>query len=234
MPCFVILVVAILLHISARMLGGGWQMGTNKKKELAAGPKPRTWVQTDRKAHDSWALLIAKKPRAAQLLHALVAHMGHKNAVVASLKVLSDLMGVSTDTVRRSIKVLRAEKWVQVVSIGKGREAAYVVNDRVAWGEKRSSMNHLSTFSAKVIADKGDQDEETLETKELRGIPLLYPGEQQVPAGDGLEPPSQPSFEGMEPDLPAIMRDEQGNTWEIDQETGEMQRRITDQEKAPT
>lgn len=201
-------------------------MGTNKKKELAAGPKPKTWVQTERKAHESWALLIAKKPRAAQLLHVLVAHMGHKNAVVASLKVLSDLMGVSTDTVRRSIKVLNADNWVQVVSIGKGREAAYVVNDRVAWGEKRATMNHLSTFSAEVIADKGDQDAETLETKELRGIPHLYPGEKQSPAGGGLEPPSQPSLEGMEPDLPAILRDGEGNEWEVDRKTGEMQRLI--------
>lgn len=197
-------------------------MGTNKEQTLAAGPKPKTWVQTDRKAHEDWALLIAKKPRAAQLLHVLVAHMGHKNAVVASLKVLSDLMGVSTDTVRRSIKVLQADKWVQVVSIGKGREAAYVVNDRVAWGEKRSSMNHLSTFSAEVIADRGDQDEKTLETTELRGIPHLYPGEQQMPTGEGIDPPSQPSLEGMEPDLPAIVRDDQGNEWEIDHETGEL------------
>jgi Fe2+ or Zn2+ uptake regulation protein len=203
-------------------------MGTNKNRALAAGPKPKTWVQTERKAHESWALLIAKKPRAAQLLHVLVAHMGHKNAVVASLKVLSDLMGVSTDTVRRSIKVLKADNWVQVVSIGKGREAAYVVNDRVAWGEKRATMNHLSTFSAEVIADRDDQDAETLETKELRGIPHLYPGEHQAPAGDGIDPPSQPSLEGLEPDLPAIMRDPDGNEWEVNRETGETEQIAAD------
>lgn len=198
-------------------------MGTNKNAELAAGPKPKTWVQTERKAHEAWAHLIAKKPRAAQLLHVLVAHMGHKNAVVASMKVLGDLMDVSPDTVRRSIKVLQADNWVQVVKIGAGREAAYVVNDRVAWGEKRTAKNHLSTFSAEVIADKGDQDDETLETKELRGIPHLYPGEQQVPEGEGEDPPSQPSLEGMEPDLPSIMRDSDGNEWEVNRETGELQ-----------
>lgn len=201
-------------------------MGTERKAELAAGPKPKTWVQTERKAHEAWALLIAKKPRAAQLLHVLVAHMGHKNAVVASLKVLGDLMGVSPDTVRRSIKVLQADNWVQVVKIGKGREAAYVVNDRVAWGEKRMAKNHLSTFSAEVIADKADQDAGALETKELRGIPHMYPGEQQMPEGEGEDPPSQPSLDGMEPDLPAIWRDEEGTEWEINPETGEQQRRM--------
>jgi hypothetical protein len=37
---------------------------------------------------------------------------------------------------------------------------------------------------------------------ELRRIPVLFPGEQQLPTGDGLPPPSQPSIPGLEPDLP--------------------------------
>jgi hypothetical protein len=45
-------------------------------------------------------------------------------------------------------------------------------------------------------------------------------GEQQMPSGEGLEPPSQPSFEGMEPDLPAIVRDPDGNEWKVDRTTG--------------
>ncbi|MDS0871496.1 hypothetical protein, partial [Escherichia coli] len=40
--------------------------------------KPGHWVQTERKAHEAWANLIAKKPRAAMLLHHLVAQMGHQ------------------------------------------------------------------------------------------------------------------------------------------------------------
>jgi len=31
----------------------------------------------------------------------------------------------------------------------------------------------------------------------------MYPGERQLPIGDGLPPPSQPLIPGMEPDLPA-------------------------------
>jgi len=37
----------------------------------------------------------------------------------------------------------------------------------------------------------------------LRRLPTLYPGEQQLPSGEGLSPPSQPHFDGMEPNLPA-------------------------------
>jgi hypothetical protein len=183
------------------------------------------WVQTERTAHEAWANLIARKPRAAQLLHHLVAQMGHQNAVVVSQKVLAQLMGVDTRTVSRSVAVLVEEHWVQVVRIGKGKEAAYVVNDRVAWGQSRDQLR-LSTFSATVIADFDDQEPEALEHRDLRRIPTLYPGERQLPSGTGLAPPSQPALDGLEPDLPAVVLDEKGRQWEVDPTTGELQGKL--------
>lgn len=187
--------------------------------------KSGQWVQTERKAHEAWANLIARKPRAAQLLHHLVAQMGHQNAVVVSQKILAQLMGVTDRTVRTAIADLVSENWVQVVRIGKGKEAAYVVNDRVAWGQSRDQLK-LSTFSATVIADLDDQDPEALEHRDLRRIPTLYPGEQQLPSGTGLAPPSQPALEGLEHDLPAVVLDEQGQERDVDKSTGELQARI--------
>ncbi|MEZ7525972.1 hypothetical protein, partial [Burkholderia vietnamiensis] len=89
-----------------------------------------------------------------------------------------------------------------------GKEAAYIVNDRVAWGQPRDQLR-LSAFSATIIADADDQDAVTLDGADLRRIPTLYPGEMQLPTGPGAEPPSQPHLDGMEPDLPAISADEQ-------------------------
>lgn len=173
---------------------------------IPATHKTGQWVQTERKAHEAWAGLIARKPRAAQLLHHLVAQMGHQNAVVVSQSVLAKLMGCSVETVKRAVRDLSSEGWMQVVRIGKGKEAAYVVNDRVAWGQSRDQLR-LSTFSATVIADIDDQEPEALEHRDLRRIPTLYPGEQQLPGGAGLPPPSQPNFDGFEPDLPALNGD---------------------------
>jgi len=192
---------------------------------VPAKNKPGQWVQTERKAHEAWANLIARKPRAAQLLHHLVAQMGHQNAVVVSQKILAQLMGVTDRTVRGAIADLVAENWVQVVRIGKGKEAAYVVNDRVAWGQPRDQLR-LSVFSATVVADLDDQEPSALEHRDLRRIPTLYPGEQQLPAGPGGEPPSQPAIPGMEPDLPAIVRDEAGREWDVDPTTRELQGKL--------
>jgi hypothetical protein len=171
---------------------------------VQANHKPGQWVQTERKAHEAWAGLIARKPRAAELLHHLVAQMGHQNAVVVPQKVLAKMMGRSIDTVQRALRDLEAEHWIQIVKMnGPGTVAAYVVNDRVAWGQPRDQLR-LSVFSATVVADAEDQDPLTLEHGDLRRIPTLYPGERQLPSGPGEAPPSQPAIPGMELDLPAL------------------------------
>ena len=170
---------------------------------VAVKPKAGHWVQTERKAHEAWANLISRKPRAAMLLHHLVAQMGHQNAVVIGQKTLAKLWGIHERTVRRAVADLAEERWIQVVRIGSGKEAAYVVNDRVAWGQSRDQLK-LSVFSATVVADFGDQNTGILEQSNLRRIPTLFPGERQLPTGPGEDPPSQPSIFGVEPDLPYI------------------------------
>lgn len=165
---------------------------------------PRTWVQTDRAAHEAWSLLALRKPRAAALLHRLVAIMGPQNAVVVSQKTLAKMLGCTERTIRNALVDLLRERWVQVVQIGTaGTVNAYVVNAAVAWGEKRDNL-HLAVFSAQIVADAEDQPPETLGRKGLRRIPVLYPGEQQLPAGDGEPPPFEPALPGFEADLPGI------------------------------
>lgn len=177
---------------------GGTALGAPAKN------RPGQWVQTERKAHEAWANLIARKPRAAMLLHHLVAQMGHQNAVVVSQKTLSKIVGCGLRTVQYAISDLVSEKWIQVVKLnGPGTVSAYVVNDRVAWGQPRDQLR-LSVFSATVVADLEDQGVDMLSHAELRRIPTLYPGEQQLPTGTGEPPPNQPSIPGLEPDLPAL------------------------------
>jgi hypothetical protein len=169
--------------------------------------KPGHFVMTERKAHEAWAGLIGRKPRAAELLHILCAHMSQQNAVVVSQKTLAQLTGRSLDTVKRAVRDLVAERWISVVKLnGPGTVNAYVVNDRVAWGQPRDQLR-LSVFSATVVADTADQEEALLGHGDLRRIPTLFPGEIQLPAGPGEERPSQPSFDGFEPDLPARIED---------------------------
>jgi len=166
--------------------------------------KRQTWVQTEREAHEAWGRLVVTSPRAAALMHHLVAHMDHSAAVVASYATLAKLCGFSVATVRRAVDDLKGKQWLQVIQIGgKGGANAFVVNSKVAWATGRDKL-HLSVFSARVIADVEEQEVDALDAPDLRRIPILKTGEKQLPSGEGEEPPSQPALGGLEHDLPSI------------------------------
>jgi len=164
-----------------------------------------TWVQTERAAHEAFANLITKSPLAAKIMHTLVSRIGDHNAVVISQGTLAELTGASRQGVNKAIKILTAGRWLEVRQIGAtGQTNAYVINDRVAWSGKRDGIRY-SLFSAAVIVSEKDQpDRDAISDPHrpnLRKLPRI--GEQQLPAGDGLPPPSEPALPGLEPDLPA-------------------------------
>lgn len=199
---------------------------TSKKLGFALPSESRgsTWVQTERAAHDAWGDLAIKSPRAAALMHKLVANMGRDAAVVASHSTLAEITGYSLSTLKRAIADLQQNNWIEVVQIGgKGGACAYIVNDRVAWADARANLT-MSRFSASIIASSSEQTE--VKTEPLRRIPVIMRGERQLPSGARAEPPSQPSLDGLEPDLPALVVDRTGREWDVDPQTGELQGRL--------
>lgn len=165
-----------------------------------------TWVQTDREAHEAWAIL-AKKPAASAVMHILCANLGEHNAVVISQETIAKLCGLSTRSVRRAIIDLVEGRWIEVRQLGATSQTnAYVVNDRVAWQGARDGLRY-SLFSAAVVVSEEEQpDRPELGTQDpLRRLPRI--GELQLPNGPGLPPPSQPFLKGMEPDLPTADRE---------------------------
>lgn len=178
-------------------------------KAMPAVQPPRgTWVQTERAAHEAWAALIDQSPQAAKIMHILTARIEDHNAVVVSQDTLAKLAKASRRTVQRALTVLRDGNWIDIRQIGpNGTVNAYVINDRVAWADRRDNLR-LSIFSATVIADAEEQpDRDQLNRlPSLHRLPALFDGEVQLPSGMGLPPVSQPFFEGLEPDLPSTGR----------------------------
>ena len=145
-------------------------------------------------------------PRASSILHVLIAKMGRHNALIASQSNLARAAGCSLRTLQRSLDVLRKQNWIEVRQIGPtGTACAYIVNDRVAWTGARDGIRY-SLFSAAVLVSEDEQPdiEQLGKQPALTRIPSLYPGERQLPTGPGLPPPSEPTFPGLEPDLPAL------------------------------
>ena len=114
-------------------------------------------------------------------------------------------MGRHVNTVKTAFKTLRDRNWIEIRQVGeRGTVNAYIINDRVAWTGKRDGIRY-SLFSAAVVLSEEEQpDRDQLGQQEpLRRVPSLLRDEQQLPSGDGLPPPSEPTLPGMEPDLPA-------------------------------
>lgn len=183
----------------------------NKEQKIGAPSKPATnkraaWVQTEQSSHEAWARLTLENNKAAALMHLVVSRMDRStNAIVASHQVLAELMKCSTRSIKNYIAVLEKERWLQRVSLGKGSVNALVVNSAVAWGKDRENMR-FSAFTAQVIASRDDQDSDLLSDIDLRKIPVLFPGESQMPhkVSASEQRPVQCLLEGTEPDLPAI------------------------------
>lgn len=180
-------------------------MTKSKPSTVAVSAAPSgSWVQVERRALEKWAKLTVENPRASALLQVILARLGPHNALVASQSTLAELAGCSLSTIQRAIKTLREGRWIDVKQIGPtGTACAYVVNDEVVWTGKREGKRY-ALFSASVIVAEAEQSKAEIPTEPLVQLPAMYPGERQLPTGDGLPPPSQPSFPGMEPDLPSI------------------------------
>lgn len=172
--------------------------------QLASAPTG-TWVQVDRSALERWSLLTIKAPRASALLQVMVGQMGRHNALVTSQDTLARLMGCNVRTVQRALDVLVAENWIEVRRIGpSGNGSAYVVNSRVAWSGQRDGIRYALFEAAVLVSDAEQPDQNQIGAQPpLEQVPLMLPGEQQLPTGPGLPPPSQPSLPSLEPDLPA-------------------------------
>lgn len=143
--------------------------------------KVSTWVQTERSTHEAWGRLSMRSPRAAAMAHFLCANMENTGAVVASYATLAKLTKMSVATVRRAIDDLKSDRWIEVIQVGgKGGANAFVINSRVAWAQSRDKL-HLAAFSARVIADKEEQQQ--IDDVPLRRVPSLYMGERQLSVG---------------------------------------------------
>lgn len=146
------------------------------KLEESTTAQVGTSVVVDREAQEAWAELLMKSKMAALVLHYLASKKGQSNAVVISQKTLSEVLEVSQKTIQRAIATLVAEHWISAVQLnGAGTFSAYILNDATVWGEV-SENKGLSLFEATVIADKADQNPETLAGGQLRTIPTLFLG----------------------------------------------------------
>lgn len=115
------------------------------------------------------AALSVRNPRAASVLQVILSKMDENSALVISQMNLSRVAGCSLATLKRSLRVLRHENWVEVCQLGPtGTVCAYVVNERLLWEPSDDAGVSYSLFNATVMASNDEQ--ESIDTHPLEAI----------------------------------------------------------------
>lgn len=118
--------------------------------------------------------LTNKDSNALTILLIMVEKMNKQNALVISQKNLEKITGKSRTTVHRAIKVLKEERFIDVIKIGTAN--AYVVNANVFWQDDHDRKTKFAIFDATVVASIDEQEkgyEENWKGIKLKSVPIL-------------------------------------------------------------
>lgn len=165
------------------------------QRELIAERRGKTnwsFVQVSKKDINALATLSLEAPKAHFVLWKLVGEMNRQNALLVSQDTLKKLTGLSRPTLQRAVAVLRDRKWISTTKVGTTN--VYHVNSSVFWQARAEGK--FATFSAQVIADWEEQDEQTKAepAPNLRHMPTVEEGEEVIVLGAALgsdDPPEQ-------------------------------------------
>lgn len=154
-------------------------------------PKNMDFVQVSRAELRAIADLGAKSSLALDLLMVLAQSMDKQNAVMISFKAMEQILGKSRPTLDRAVRLLREDKWIQVVKVGTAN--AYILNSAVFWTD-RGDKRHMASFGAQIVTtlDEQDKDLRANPNVKLKRVPTLVSKEGRIVIGtDKLPPPDQ-------------------------------------------
>lgn len=151
--------------------------------------KNADFVQFSRKNMAEYGDLIERNSVAARLLVLMAEKMDRNNSLVCSSLVLEEMTNLSRTTVYRALKLLKDERWLEVVKIGTAN--VYSINAGVFW-TTYGDRKHAS-FQATILVSSTEQEKSYKPQIELKRLPFLRKkdGERALLGSDKLPPPDQ-------------------------------------------
>lgn len=121
----------------------------------------KNFVMFYRNFMDEIANMAGENITAYRLFMLLCKHMDGGNALIISMTALTELMGLSRQTISKAVKYLSNKGWICVMKSGTSN--VYVVNPEVAW-TSYASQKASCKFKANVILC-GSENSEFLNNK---------------------------------------------------------------------
>lgn len=113
----------------------------------------RDFVMMYRRFISQIADLGVEDAQALRVLLFLVRHMDTKNALAVPMSLMSDMLGLTRQTVSSKIKFLAANGWISVYKLG--RQNVYVVNPDFVWTAYGDQKAYCK-FEANVLLSDED------------------------------------------------------------------------------
>lgn len=92
--------------------------------------------------------LTNKSGKASNILNFIMEHMNYQNALMCSYQVFMDYFNISSDTVRRCIKLLYDSGFIDIIKSGTSN--VYIVNQEVVWASWDSQKKYCK-FNGNIL-----------------------------------------------------------------------------------
>lgn len=109
------------------------------------------------------------EPKAGALFMFFMEHMDRENALIVSIKTISEILEWSEPTVYRQVKTLKEKNLITIAKSGTSN--IYFINSQIAW-TTYGNKKEYSRFNANVLISKSEQ-EYRIKASKFKQIDLL-------------------------------------------------------------
>lgn len=127
-----------------------------EREEREQAKKNRDFVMFYRDYMPELRWLTKVNPKAHSFLLFIIEHMDGKNALACSYAVFQDYFEISPDTVRRNLKFLKENGFIDVLKMGTSN--LYTVNHEVAWNSWANQKEYSKFNGNMIISRKENKD----------------------------------------------------------------------------
>lgn len=129
-----------------------------EKEEKEKAKKNHNFIMVFRDNMPELRWLMNKSGFASSLLFFILEHMDHRNALACSYSVFEDYFGVSKDTIRRALKLLRENGFIDVLKMGTSN--VYLINTEIAWSSWDNQKQYAQFDGKMLVSKKENKDYE--------------------------------------------------------------------------
>ncbi len=113
--------------------------------------------------------LVNISPLAFNIFMFLTKHMDNYNAVMCSYKVMQEQFGISKDTIRRAIKVLKDYKFLEIYKSGTSN--VYCLNKNIVWSSWGTNHKYAK-FGANIILSESEQPKKKTKSEKVKQVKI--------------------------------------------------------------